>query len=66
MSCLPSNISLIAEGGPSAGSVNICKCTGPDFSLICCFNGRGSAKVMKSMRFLLIFQLGQKFQSLKF
>lgn len=62
MSCLPGNVSLIVEGGPSADVLNICKCTVPDFFLIRCFNRRGSAKVMKNMRVLHIFQQVQKFQ----
>lgn len=52
MSCLPSNVSLIVKGGPSAGLVNICKYTVPDFFLMCCFKRRGSTKVVKSICFL--------------
>lgn len=52
MSCLPSNVSFIVKGGPSADLVNICKYTVPDFFLICCFNRRGSTKVVKSICFL--------------
>lgn len=55
VSCLSSNISLIVEGGPPADLVNVYKCPVPDLFSICCFNRRGSAKVMKCM-LLYIFQ----------
>lgn len=48
VSCLSSSLSLTVRGEPPADLVNVRKCPVPDIFSICCFNRRGSAKVMKT------------------